>query len=137
VGLDNCEKGFPASLFKEHFTFARQNGLKVTAHAGEEVEYVNGMHSITEAVLSGAMRIDHGVAILCDQELYTQMQQVDNASDEQDNRIALTVCPCSNLSLQNKYIHREAENKWRVSRDNLLKLSNSNLLVTINSDDPA
>mmetsp|Transcript_64330 Transcript_64330/g.139142 ORF Transcript_64330/g.139142 Transcript_64330/m.139142 type:complete len:96 (+) Transcript_64330:708-995(+) len=95
------------------------------------------MHSITEAVLSGAMRIDHGVAILCDQELYTQMQQVDNASDEQDNRIALTVCPCSNLSLQNKYIHREAENKWRVSRDNLLKLSNSNLLVTINSDDPA
>lgn len=61
AGLDLAgdEKGFPGSLFKSHFTRARDAGLHITVHAGE----ADGPESIWQAVDElGASRIGHGVA---------------------------------------------------------------------------
>jgi adenine deaminase len=116
VGLDSSEAGHPPSKFKRVFARARQAGLFVTAHAGEE-----GPPSyVWEALdLLGVGRIDHGNRSLEDPAL------VDRLARE---RMALTVCPLSNLRL-------------RVTDDlahhPLRRMMDRGLVVTVNSDDPA
>lgn len=116
VGLDSAELGHPPSNFARVFSAAAELGLKRVAHAGEEgpPEYVR------EALdLLHVDRIDHGNRALEDPDLVARLAR---------ERIALTVCPLSNLKL-------------RVVRDlaehplpRMLKLG---LRVTVNSDDPA
>jgi adenosine deaminase len=116
VGLDSAEVGFPPHLFEDVFTRARQLGLHVVAHAGEEgpPEYV------WEALKSLKVeRIDHGVRSLEDPELVAHLR---------DRRVPLTVCPLSNVRLggvSSIDLHR------------LRDMLDAGLMVTINSDDPA
>jgi adenosine deaminase len=116
VGLDSAEVGFPPQLFEDVFTRARQLGLHVVAHAGEEgpPEYV------WEALKSLKVeRIDHGVRSLEDPELVAHLR---------DRRVPLTVCPLSNVRLggvSSIDLHR------------LRDMLDAGLMVTINSDDPA
>ncbi len=116
VGLDSSEQGHPPSKFTEVFTEARNQGYKVVAHAGEE-----GPPSyITEALdLLGATRIDHGVRCTEDPALVARLRQ---------ERVPLTVCPLSNLELA---VIDE------LKAHNLRELLELDLVVTINSDDPA
>jgi adenosine deaminase len=116
VGLDSSELGNPPSKFARVFRRARDEGLFVTAHAGEE----GPAAYVWEALdVLGVGRIDHGNHSLDDQALVGRLAR---------ERIALTVCPLSNLRL-------------RVIDDlrshPLRQMMDRGLLVTVNSDDPA
>ena len=116
VGLDSSEKGNPPSKFQKVFEASVKEGYVPVAHAGEEgpAEY------IWEALnLLKISRIDHGNNCLTDEVLVKKLV---------DEKIALTVCPLSNLEL-------------RVVDDlkdhPLKKMLNLGLKATVNSDDPA
>ena len=116
VGLDSGEQGNPPSKFTRVFARARELGLHVVAHAGEEGPPAYIREALT---LLEAERIDHGVRCDEDPALVNELALA---------QIALTVCPLSNLAL-------------RVTPDlrthNFGRLLRAGVAVTINSDDPA
>ncbi len=116
VGLDSSEMGNPPSKFEKLFKKALENHFITVAHAGEEgpPEY------IWEALnLLNVKRIDHGVQCLKDEQLVKKLVE---------NQIPLTVCPLSNIKLK-------VFNK--LKDHNLKKMLDKNLMVMVNSDDPA
>jgi adenosine deaminase len=116
VGLDSSELGHPPSKFARVFARARDEGLLLCAHAGEEgpPEY------IWEAIdVLGVDRIDHGNRALEDDALVKRL-----AAD----RTPLTVCPLSNLRLCGVTDMREHP---------LKRMLDAGLFVTVNSDDPS
>ncbi len=116
VGLDSSEVGHPPSKFARAFEAARDLGLRLVAHAGEEgpPEYV------WEALeILGVERIDHGNRALEDDALVARLR---------DDRIPLTVCPLSNLAL--RVVDDLAAHPIR-------RMLDLGLLATVNSDDPA
>ena len=116
VGLDSSEVGHPPSKFERVFAAAREKGLKLVAHAGEEgpPEYVY------EALdLLKIDRIDHGNRLLEDEALITRVREAG---------LTLTVCPLSNLSLC------VVDDLKDHPMKRMLELG---LNATINSDDPA
>jgi len=116
VGLDSSESGHPPSKFKNVFARAREAGLFVTAHAGEE-----GPPSYVWEALDvlGVERIDHGNRSLEDEVLVGRLAR---------ERMALTVCPLSNLRLRvvDDLVHHP-----------LRRMMDKGLMITVNSDDPA
>jgi len=116
VGLDSSEKGNPPSKFKNVFRRARDAGLFVTAHAGEE-----GPPSYVWEALDvlGVGRVDHGNRSLEDDVLVGRLVR---------ERMALTMCPLSNLRL--RVIDDIAHHPLRRALD-------KGLMVSVNSDDPA
>lgn len=116
VGLDSSERGHPPSKFERVFAKARERGLKLVAHAGEE-----GPPSyVYEALdLLKVDRVDHGVRSIEDAALVARLA---------DARIALTVCPLSNLKL---CVFDD------MTRHTLKDLLDQGVAVMINSDDPA
>lgn len=116
VGLDSSESGNPPERFARVFAAAREEGLRVVAHAGEEgpPEYVWQALDIL-----GAERIDHGVRALEDSALVDRLAR---------DQVPLTVCPLSNVKL------RVVDN---LENHPLPSMLERGLLVTINSDDPA
>ena len=116
VGLDSSEKGNPPRKFERVFKKAIDNGFLTVAHAGEEgpAEY------IWEALnFLKVSRIDHGVQCLSDKKLIKKLR---------NDQIPLTVCPLSNIKLR-------VFNK--LNEHNLKKMLNKELMVMVNSDDPA
>jgi adenine deaminase len=116
IGLDSSEAGNPPSKFKHVFRRARDAGFFLTAHAGEE-----GPPSYVWEALDvlGVGRIDHGNRSLADPTLVGRLAR---------ERLALTVCPLSNLRLQvvpDLKLHP------------LRQMMDKDLVVTVNSDDPA
>lgn len=116
VGLDSSEVGHPPAKFARVFAAAREKGLRLTAHAGEEgpPAYVH------EALdLLHVERIDHGNRALEDEALVARLAA---------ERMTLTVCPLSNLKLC--VVNDLADHPL----DRMLALG---LQATVNSDDPA
>ena len=116
VGLDSSEVGHPRRKFEKLFKKAIEKGFLTVAHAGEEgpPEY------IWEALnLLKVKRIDHGVQCFHDEKLVQKLR---------DDQIPLTVCPLSNIKLR-------VFNK--LEEHNLKKMLNKELMVMVNSDDPA
>ena len=116
VGLDSSELGNPPKKFQHVFKEAIKNDFLTVAHAGEEgpPEY------IWEAIkLLKVKRIDHGVQCLKDVKLVKKLKE---------DQIPLTVCPLSNIKLR---VFKKLQNH------NLKKMLEHNLMVMINSDDPA
>lgn len=116
VGLDSTEVGYPPELYEAAFARARNLGLRAVAHAGEEgpPSYITGaLDSL------GVERIDHGVRCLEDPELVARLRR---------ERIPLTVCPLSNVALH--VVDRLEDHP-------LPRLLAEDLVVTVNSDDPA
>ena len=116
VGLDSSEKGNPPSKFQKVFEVSIKEGYVPVAHAGEEgpAEY------IWEALdLLKIARIDHGNNCLTDEVLVKRLV---------NDKIALTVCPLSNLEL--KVVDDLKDHP-------LKKMLNLGLKATVNSDDPA
>ena len=116
VGLDSSERGNPPEKFARVFARARDAGLHRVAHAGEEgpAAYIRGALDVL-----GAERIDHGVRCTEDAALVARLAR---------ERIALTVCPLSNVKLR----------VFATLADhNLPALLEAGLCATINSDDPA
>ena len=116
VGLDSSEIGNPPSKFERVFNKAIEKGFLTVAHAGEE----GPPKYIWEALdLLKVKRIDHGIRCLEDERLVQRLR---------DGQIPLTVCPLSNVKL----------NIFKKLKDhNLKKLLNEDLMVMVNSDDPA
>jgi adenosine deaminase len=116
LGLDSSEVGHPPEKFARLFARARDLGLRIVAHAGEE-----GPPSYVRSALDvlGAERIDHGVRSLEDPELTRRLAET---------RVPLTVCPLSNLKLA--VVDRLAEHP-------LGRMLDAGLAATVNSDDPA
>jgi adenine deaminase len=116
VGLDSSEAGNPPGKFKRVFARARDAGFFLTAHAGEE-----GPPSYVWEALDvlGCARIDHGVRSVEDQALMGRLAR---------ERVALTVCPLSNLRL------RVVDD---LAHHPLRRMLEKGLMVTVNSDDPA
>jgi adenosine deaminase len=116
VGLDSSERGHPPSKFQRVFAKARSKGLKLVAHAGEE----GPPAYVYEALdLLKVDRVDHGVRSMEDPALVARLA---------DARIALTVCPLSNLKL------RVFDD---MTKHTLKALLDQGVAVMINSDDPA
>jgi adenosine deaminase len=116
VGLDSSEVGHPPAKFARVFKAARERGLKLVAHAGEEgpPDYV------WEALdILGVDRIDHGNRALEDPALVRRLVAEGKT---------LTVCPLSNLKLcvvDDLKAHP------------LKRMLDLGLNATVNSDDPA
>ena len=116
VGLDSSELGHPPAKFRNVFRRARDAGLRLVCHAGEEgpPDYV------WEALdVLGVDRIDHGNRALEDAALVRRL-----AADG----MALTVCPLSNLRLcvvDDMKVHP------------IRRMLEAGLVATVNSDDPS
>lgn len=116
IGLDSSEIGNPPKKFKKVFALAKEYGFKLVAHAGEEAgsDYIWG--AIKHLNID---RVDHGIQCENDDPLLLYLIQ---------KQIPLTVCPLSNTSLK-------AVNS--MTEHNILRLLRKDILVTVNSDDPA
>lgn len=116
VGLDSSERGHPPSKFRRVFARARAEGLRATAHAGEE-----GPAAFVREALDvlGAERVDHGVRAVEDAELMRRLAA---------EAVPLTVCPLSNVRL--RVFDRLEEHNLRAFLD-------AGARVSLHSDDPA
>lgn len=116
VGLDSAEVGNPPEMFVAVFDQARDLGLHVVAHAGEEgpVEYIRQALDLLHAE-----RIDHGTHAADDPQMIVRLA---------DDAVPLTCCPLSNLRLN--VVKSVADLPIRTFAD-------QGMIVTVNSDDPA
>jgi adenosine deaminase len=116
VGLDSSEVGHPPSKFERVFAKAREMGLHVVAHAGEE----GPPAYVYEALdLLKTERIDHGVRSEGDAALMERLKQT---------RMPLTVCPLSNTKLM---VFKDMKDH------NIKRMLDAGIRVMVNSDDPA
>jgi adenosine deaminase len=116
VGLDSSEVGHPPSKFARVFKAARERGLKLVAHAGEE----GPPAYVWEALdVLGVDRIDHGNRALEDPALVQRLAAEGKT---------LTVCPLSNLKL---CVVKD------LQAHPLKRMLELGLSATVNSDDPA
>ena len=116
IGLDSGEVGNPPEKFARVFARCRELGFHLVAHAGEEgpPAYV-----WTALDVLRVERVDHGVQSSKDAALMQRLAK---------DRIALTVCPLSNLKL---CVFPD------LASHNLRELLDAGLAATVNSDDPA
>ena len=116
VGLDSSEVGHPPSKFMRVFARAREHGLHVVAHAGEEGPPAYVIEALD---LLKTERIDHGVKSDGDAALMARLRQTG---------MPLTVCPLSNTKLM---VFKQ------MADHNLKRMLDAGIRVTVNSDDPA
>ncbi|HWO93816.1 MAG TPA: adenosine deaminase [Dehalococcoidia bacterium] len=115
IGLGGEEEGFPPEPFAELFAEGIRRGLRSTPHAGE----VAGPASIRGALDAlGAERIQHGIRAVEDVDLLAEIVR---------RRIALAVCPTSNVLLGAVAT---------IERHPLRALWDAGALVSIHTDDP-
>ncbi len=114
-GIGGSEERGPAEWFREVFAFARDSGLRLTAHAGE----TGDPNSIRAALGIGAERIGHGIAAASDPELMKQLR---------DGDTPLEVCVTSNLATGS--VERLEDHPVR-------RLYDAGVPLILNTDDPA
>ena len=116
VGLDSDEKGNPPAKFAAVFERARQEGYLLTTHC--DVDQQDSVEHIRQCVEQIAVnRIDHGVNVLEDPALVEAVRE---------RGLGLTVCPISNSHVTSS-----------MKTDEIRRMLDVGLRVTINSDDPA
>ncbi|MES2510426.1 MAG: adenosine deaminase [Pseudomonadota bacterium] len=116
IGLDSGEVGNPPEKFARVFARCRELGFHLVAHAGEEGPPA---YIWTALDVLKVERIDHGVQAVKDAALMQRLAK---------DRIALTVCPLSNLKL---CVFPD------LASHNLKALLDAGIAATVNSDDPA
>jgi adenosine deaminase len=117
IGLGGAEAAGPAKDFGTVFTEAKAAGLRVVAHAGEDV----GPASIWDTLnYLHAERIGHGISAVQDEKLMAHLAE---------HAVPLEICPTSNLFTR-KFVQNIEEHPVR-------EFYNRGICVTINSDDPA
>jgi adenosine deaminase len=116
VGLDSDERHNPPIKFIKVFSEAKKMGLKLTMHC--DVNQQNTLIHIEQCIGDIQIdRIDHGINSL-ESEVLCELIK--------DKKIGLTVCPISN-----RFVVQS------LTSDEIHRMLNKDMLVTINSDDPA
>ncbi len=115
IGIGGDERQTGANAFRDLYREAHDNGLRLTAHAGEAA----GAESIWSAINIGAERLGHALSAQHDAELIDVLAK---------KQIPLEICITSNL--RTGCCARLEEHPVRQYFD-------SGLMVTLNSDDPA
>jgi adenosine deaminase/aminodeoxyfutalosine deaminase len=115
IGLGGDEARGPAEKFRDLYKKAADNGLRLTAHAGE----TTGPESVWGALNIGAERIGHGLAAAQDPELMEVMAE---------KQVPVELSISSNL--RTGACPSLAEHPVR-------KFFDQGLMVTLNTDDPA
>ncbi|MFE5734779.1 adenosine deaminase [Streptomyces sp. NPDC056528] len=114
-GLGGPEIGVPRPQFKPYFDRARAAGLRSVPHAGE----TTGPETVWDAIRElGAERIGHGTSSVRDPELLAYLAE---------HRIALEVCPTSNIATRAVAV---------LDEHPIRRMVDAGVLVTVNSDDP-
>jgi aminodeoxyfutalosine deaminase len=114
-GIGGDEARGPAEWFREVFAYARSQGLRLTAHAGETC----GAESIWQALEIGAERIGHGISSAQDPALLRHLS---------DRRIPLEICVSSNLA---------TGAVASLAAHPIRRIYDAGVPIVINSDDPA
>ncbi|MGL1893308.1 MAG: adenosine deaminase [Spirochaetaceae bacterium] len=116
IGLGGAEKKGKAAEFEPVFKKAKEAGLRVVAHAGEDDDYT----SINAAVdLLKAERIGHGISAMENPACMEHLKEL---------QIPLEICPTSNL-FTGAYVTDIKKHPIRMFYD-------KGLFITVNSDDP-
>ncbi|MCZ4609400.1 adenosine deaminase [Streptomyces sp. Lzd4kr] len=121
VGFDiaGAEAGFPAADHRDAFEHLRRESVPFTIHAGE----ADGLSSIHQALqICGAQRIGHGVRIT-DDIVDGKLGRL--AGWVRDRRIALEMCPTSNL---------QTGAATSIAEHPITALKNLGFRVTLNTD---
>ena len=113
-GIGGDEVAGPAHQFAAAYRYAKDAGLRLTAHAGETA----GPESIREALAIGAERIGHGIRAIDDPELVERLR---------DEQIPLEVCITSNVLTG--AVKSLAEHPVR-------RLFDAGVPITLSTDDP-
>ena len=114
IGIGGDERRGRAWCFREVYAFARSQGLRLTAHAGE----TDGPDSIWAALEIGAERIGHGIRAIEDPVLVRHLS---------DHQIPLEICPTSNVCTG--AVRSLEEHPMR-------RLYDAGVAITIATDDP-
>lgn len=114
IGIGGIEKQGPAESFRHLYQKAAEQGLRLTAHAGETM----GPESVWAALNIGAERIGHGLSIHRDPELVEVLAQ---------KQVPLEVCVSSNL---------RTGVCPQLSTHPVKMMFESGLMLTLNTDDP-
>jgi len=114
-GIGGDERRAGPELFRDVYAYAAENGLRLTAHAGETA----GPESIWGALNLRAERIGHGLTAQQDRELIEELSR---------RQIPVEICITSNL--RTGCCSSLAAHPVRNYFDN-------GLMITLNSDDPA
>jgi adenosine deaminase/aminodeoxyfutalosine deaminase len=113
-GIGGDEVRGPASEFREAYRYAKDAGLRLTAHAGE----TDGPDSVRAALDIGAERIGHGIRAAEDTDLMRRLRE---------ERIPLEVCITSNV--RTGAVASLADHPIK-------RLVDAGVIVTLNTDDP-
>ena len=113
-GIGGDEVGGPALALRDAFTYARDAGLRLTAHAGE----TDGPESIRAALEIGAERIGHGIRAVDDADLMRRLRE---------EQIPLEVCITSNV---------KTGAVASLDAHPVRRLYDAGVPITLNTDDP-
>jgi adenosine deaminase/aminodeoxyfutalosine deaminase len=114
IGIGGDEKKAPPELFRDAYAYAEENGLRLTAHAGESA----GPESIWGALNLRAERIGHGLTAWQDPELVEELAT---------HQVPVEICITSNL--RTGCCGSLAEHPVR-------NYFEQGMMITLNSDDP-
>jgi aminodeoxyfutalosine deaminase len=115
IGIGGDEQKAPPELFRDAYSYAADNGLRLTAHAGETA----GPESVWGALNLRAERIGHGLTAAQDPELVEELAT---------RQIPVEICMASNL--RTGCCPELADHPVRRYFD-------QGLMITLNTDDPA
>jgi adenosine deaminase/aminodeoxyfutalosine deaminase len=115
IGIGGDEARGPAEGFRDLYKKAADNGLRLTAHAGE----TTGPESVWGAINIGAERIGHGLSAANDPELLEVMAR---------KQVPVEMCITSNL--------RTGACK-SLQEHPVRKFFDEGLMITLSTDDPA
>ncbi|HXW91105.1 MAG TPA: adenosine deaminase [Terriglobales bacterium] len=114
-GTGGDELKAPPEMFRGVYTYAREHGLRLTAHAGENA----GPESIWGALNLHAERIGHGLTACQDPELVEELSR---------RQIPVEICLSSNLL---------TGCCPSISEHPLRNYFDQGVMITLNTDDPA
>jgi aminodeoxyfutalosine deaminase len=115
IGIGGDEQKGPPELFRDAYAFAAENGLHLTAHAGENA----GPESVWGALNLRAERIGHGLTAAQDPELVEELST---------RQVPVEICLTSNL---------RTGSCPSLSAHPVRQYFDQGIMITLNTDDPA